>query len=104
MVLPSLVVAGVGQEDVSANARRTARSRYHFFCNDDLAQGALMQASRQGVAAGFNDLGGSDQMLPMLTIARTPSPDWAHHTALAAAVNPRQIGRAQPDRSGTLGW
>ena len=81
MVLPSLVVAGVGQEDVSANPRRTARSRYHFFCNDDLAQGALMQAPRQGVAAGFNDLGGSDQMLPMLTIVR------AHRA---------QIGRTAP--------
>lgn len=50
-----------------------------FFCNDDLAQGALMTALRQGVAvpdrvavAGFNDLTGSDQMLPTLTTVRTP--------------------------------
>jgi LacI family transcriptional regulator, gluconate utilization system Gnt-I transcriptional repressor len=50
-----------------------------FFCNDDLAQGALLAALRlkvpvpQRVAvAGFNDLTGSDQMLPPLTTIRTP--------------------------------
>ena len=50
-----------------------------FFCNDDLAQGALLAALRlkikvpQTVAiAGFNDLTGSDQMLPPLTTVRTP--------------------------------
>ncbi|MDP1902227.1 MAG: LacI family DNA-binding transcriptional regulator [Rubrivivax sp.] len=50
-----------------------------FFCNDDLAQGALLAALRLGVEvparvaiAGFNDLTGSDQMLPPLTTVRTP--------------------------------
>jgi len=50
-----------------------------FFCNDDLAQGALLAALRTGLAvpgrvaiAGFNDLTGSDQMLPTLTTVRTP--------------------------------
>ncbi len=50
-----------------------------FFCNDDLAQGALLAALRMKVAvpqrvaiAGFNDLTGSDQMLPPLTTIRTP--------------------------------
>jgi LacI family transcriptional regulator, gluconate utilization system Gnt-I transcriptional repressor len=50
-----------------------------FFCNDDLAQGALLTALRRGIAvpsrvaiAGFNDLTGSDQMLPALTTVRTP--------------------------------
>ncbi len=50
-----------------------------FFCNDDLAQGALLAALRLGLAvpqrvavAGFNDLTGSDQMLPPLTTVRTP--------------------------------
>ena len=50
-----------------------------FFCNDDLAQGALLAALRLGIAipsrvaiAGFNDLPGSDQMLPSLTTVRTP--------------------------------
>jgi LacI family transcriptional regulator, gluconate utilization system Gnt-I transcriptional repressor len=50
-----------------------------FFCNDDLAQGALLAALRLGIAvpervaiAGFNDLTGSDQMFPTLTTVRTP--------------------------------
>jgi LacI family transcriptional regulator, gluconate utilization system Gnt-I transcriptional repressor len=50
-----------------------------FFCNDDLAQGALLAALRLGVAvpgriavAGFNDLTGSEQMQPPLTTVRTP--------------------------------
>jgi LacI family gluconate utilization system Gnt-I transcriptional repressor len=50
-----------------------------FFCNDDLAQGALLSALRLGISvptevaiSGFNDLTGSDQMLPTLTTVRTP--------------------------------
>lgn len=50
-----------------------------FFCNDDIAQGGLLAASRCGVpvpervaVAGFNDLAGSDQMVPPLTTVRTP--------------------------------
>jgi len=50
-----------------------------FFCNDDLAQGGLLAALRMGVSvpaqvaiAGFNDLTGSDEMLPPLTTVRTP--------------------------------
>jgi len=50
-----------------------------FFCNDDLAQGGLLEALRRGIAvpsrvaiAGFNDLAGADQMLPPLTTIRTP--------------------------------
>lgn len=50
-----------------------------FFCNDDLAQGGLLAALRIGIkvpdtiaVAGFNDLNGSDQMLPPLTTVHTP--------------------------------
>lgn len=50
-----------------------------FFCNDDLAQGAVLQALRQGVEVpkqvamvGFNDLPGSAYMVPPLTSIRTP--------------------------------
>jgi len=50
-----------------------------FFCDDDLAQGALLAAARQHIEvprqvaiAGFNDLTGSDQMIPPLTTVHTP--------------------------------
>lgn len=50
-----------------------------FFCNDDLAQGALLAALRLRIAvprkiaiAGFNDLTGNEQMLPALSSVRTP--------------------------------
>lgn len=50
-----------------------------FFCNDDLAQGGLLAALRLCIEvpgrmamAGFNDLSGSDQMVPPLTTVRTP--------------------------------
>ena len=50
-----------------------------FFCNDDLAQGALLAANRMRIAVpqrvavvGFNDLRGSDLMLPPLTTVHTP--------------------------------
>jgi LacI family transcriptional regulator, gluconate utilization system Gnt-I transcriptional repressor len=45
------------------------------FCTDDLAQGALLAAARQRVPrrvaiAGFNDLNGSDLVIPSLTTVR----------------------------------
>ena len=50
-----------------------------FFCNDDIAQGAVLEAARMGIQvpqqvaiAGFNDLPGSDQMVPPLTTIHTP--------------------------------
>ena len=50
-----------------------------FFCNDDLAQGALLAANRLGVdvpgriaVAGFNNLTGGDLMIPPLTTVATP--------------------------------
>ena len=59
-----------------------------FFCNDDLAQGALLAAMRTGVPvpqrvaiAGFNDLTGSDQMVPPLTTVRTPRAEIGHAAA-----------------------
>lgn len=59
-----------------------------FFCNDDLAQGALLAALRLGIAvpqrvavAGFNDLTGSDQMLPPLTTVHTPRAGIGHAAA-----------------------
>ncbi len=50
-----------------------------FFCNDDLAQGALLTAIRlqvkvpqQIAIVGFNNLRGSDLMCPPLTTVHTP--------------------------------
>lgn len=50
-----------------------------FFCNDDLAQGAALEALRRGIdipgqvaLVGFNDLPGSAHMVPRLTSIRTP--------------------------------
>ncbi|SDI09188.1 transcriptional regulator, LacI family [Pseudomonas delhiensis] len=50
-----------------------------FFGNDDLAQGALLEALRQGIAVpeqiavvGFNDLPSSAYMVPRLSSIRTP--------------------------------
>jgi LacI family gluconate utilization system Gnt-I transcriptional repressor len=70
-----------------------------FFCNDDLAQGALLAALRMGIAvpqrvavAGFNDLTGSDQMLPALTTIRTPRAEMG----TAAAQMLLALMRGQP--------
>ncbi len=82
----SLALGGVMLEQIAG--QRPAVDAI-FFCNDDLAQGALLAALRLGIAvpkriaiAGFNDLTGSDQMLPTLTTVRTPR---------------AQIGRAAAD-------
>ncbi|SFU62010.1 transcriptional regulator, LacI family [Polaromonas sp. YR568] len=70
-----------------------------FFCNDDLAQGALLAALRLGVdvpgriaVAGFNDLTGSDQMQPTLTTVRTPRNEIGN----AAATMLLALMRGQP--------
>ena len=72
----SLALGGILFEQIM---RQSPAVEAIFFCNDDLAQGALMAALRLGIAvpsrvaiAGFNDLAGSDQMLPALTTVRTP--------------------------------
>jgi LacI family transcriptional regulator, gluconate utilization system Gnt-I transcriptional repressor len=72
----SLVLGGVMFEQIIGQQPRIDAI---FFCNDDLAQGALLAALRMNISvpqqiaiAGFNDLPGSDQMLPTLTTVRTP--------------------------------
>lgn len=72
----SMALGGAMLEQVLREAPETDAI---FFCNDDLAQGALLAALRLGVAvpervaiAGFNDLPGSDQMVPPLTTVATP--------------------------------
>jgi LacI family transcriptional regulator, gluconate utilization system Gnt-I transcriptional repressor len=72
----SMALGGVMLERV---LRESPDTDAIFFCNDDLAQGALLAALRLGVAVpgrvavvGFNDLPGSDQMVPPLTTVATP--------------------------------
>ena len=80
-----------------------------FFCNDDLAQGALLAALRLGIAvpqrvaiAGFNDLTGSDQMLPPLTTVRTPRAEIG--TAAAGMLLNLMRGEAPPSTVIDLGY
>lgn len=80
-----------------------------FFCNDDLAQGGLLAALRLGVdvpgrlaVAGFNDLSGSDQMLPPLTTVRTPRR--AIGEAAARMLLSLMRGEAVPQPSHDLGF
>lgn len=80
-----------------------------FFCNDDLAQGALLAALRLGVAvpqriavAGFNDLTGSDQMLPPLTTVRTPRAEIGQ--AAAQMLLALMRGETPPQRCVDLGF
>jgi LacI family gluconate utilization system Gnt-I transcriptional repressor len=77
-----------------------------FFCNDDLAQGALMAALRLGIAvpqrvaiAGFNDLTGSDQMVPALTTVRTPRAEIGRAAAhmLLALMGGERVEHASVD-------
>jgi len=72
----SLALGGTMFEQIAAQAPPVDAI---FFCNDDLAQGALLAALRLGISvpqrvavAGFNDLMGSDQMVPPLTTVHTP--------------------------------
>lgn len=80
-----------------------------FFCNDDLAQGGLLAALRLGVAvpgrvavAGFNDLSGSDQMLPPLTTVHTPRQ--AIGEASAQMLLALMRGETPPEHSVDLGF
>jgi LacI family transcriptional regulator, gluconate utilization system Gnt-I transcriptional repressor len=80
-----------------------------FFCNDDLAQGALLAALRLGIpvpqrvaVAGFNDLTGSDQMLPPLTTVRTPRAEIG--TAAAEMLVALMRGEAVPSPCVHLGF
>jgi LacI family gluconate utilization system Gnt-I transcriptional repressor len=80
-----------------------------FFCNDDLAQGALLAALRAGVVvpqrvaiAGFNDLTGSDQMVPPLTTVRTPRAEIGSEAA--AMLLQLMRGEAVPRRCIDLGF
>ncbi|WP_319517424.1 LacI family DNA-binding transcriptional regulator [uncultured Martelella sp.] len=73
-----------------------------FFCNDDLAWGALMEASRLQIdiperfsIVGFNDLPLSAHMAPRLTSVKTPLDEIGRH----GAVTLLRLVRGQPVES-----
>ena len=92
----SMALGGAMLEQVLREAPETDAI---FFCNDDLAQGALLAALRLGVAvpgrvavSGFNDLPGSDQMVPPLTTVATPR----REIGVQAAQMLMKLMRGQP--------
>ncbi|WP_298282606.1 LacI family DNA-binding transcriptional regulator [Acidocella sp.] len=79
-----------------------------FFCNDDLAQGALFHAQRLGLAvpgrvaiAGFNDLPASAWTCPALTSVATPREQVGRQAA--AMLLELMAGRAPPSPRVDLG-
>ncbi|RJF78381.1 LacI family DNA-binding transcriptional regulator [Azospirillum cavernae] len=79
-----------------------------FFCNDDLAQGALFQCQRRGVRvpeqlaiAGFNDLAASAWTTPTLTTVATPRYGIGRESA--AMLLDLMEGREPPQRRLDLG-
>jgi LacI family gluconate utilization system Gnt-I transcriptional repressor len=76
---PRSTSVGLGQELLERALALRPRVDAIFFCNDDLAQGALLRAPQLGITvpddlaiAGFNDLEGSAWIPPGLTTIRTP--------------------------------
>jgi DNA-binding LacI/PurR family transcriptional regulator len=70
-----------------------------FFCNDDLAHGAIFHCQRAAIAvpgrvavAGFNDLPASSLMVPSLTTVETPRYRIGYRSGLAAAGRDRRQG------------
>ncbi|WP_062380876.1 LacI family DNA-binding transcriptional regulator [Pseudomonas abietaniphila] len=76
-----------------------------FFCNDDLAQGAALEALRRGIKIpeqvsliGFNDLPGSAHMVPRLTSIRTPREEVGQRAAqLLLGLLDGNVQQAQVD-------
>lgn len=77
-----------------------------FFCNDDLAQGALLECLRQGISvpeelaiAGFNDLPASACMVPSLTSIATPRYEVGEEAAkmLISIIDGRKPSNPQLD-------
>ncbi|WP_426199081.1 LacI family DNA-binding transcriptional regulator [Pseudomonas sp. DC3200b2] len=80
-----------------------------FFCNDDLAQGAIFEAQRLGInipaqvaVVGFNDLPASAHMVPRLTSIRTPRAEIGRQAALM--LLDQLDGKGAPTRPSDLGF
>ncbi|MDH0301803.1 MULTISPECIES: LacI family DNA-binding transcriptional regulator [unclassified Pseudomonas] len=97
---------GLGGELFSRLLARAPDVDGIFFCNDDLAQGAVLQALREGVEVprqvamvGFNDLPGSAHMVPRLTSIRTPRAAVGRGAAqaLLAMLDGKRVAEGQQD-------
>jgi LacI family transcriptional regulator, gluconate utilization system Gnt-I transcriptional repressor len=93
----------LGGELLAQTLQRVPQADAIFFCNDDLAQGGVLAARRMSIdvpgriaMAGFNDLTGSDQMLPPLTTIRTPRAAIGKHAAQMMLQLLREQPVAQP--------
>ncbi|CAM4010279.1 HTH-type transcriptional regulator GntR [Pseudomonas reidholzensis] len=97
---------GLGGELFSQLMAQSPQVDGIFFCNDDLAQGAVLQALRQGIEVprqvamvGFNDLPASAHMVPPLTSIRTPraAVGRAAAQALLAMLDGKRVAAGQQD-------
>ena len=80
-----------------------------FFCNDDLAHGAIFHCQRAGIrvpeqvaVAGFNDLPASGLMVPSLTTVETPRYEVGYRAA--SLLLDVIAGRTPPARRIDLGF
>ncbi|TWI55468.1 LacI family transcriptional regulator [Pseudomonas duriflava] len=80
-----------------------------FFCNDDLAQGAIFKCSRLSIAVpdtmaiiGFHDLGGSAWTTPPLTTVATPRYRIGYEAAELLVAH--LAGEDRPERHLDLGF
>ncbi|UFH51125.1 LacI family DNA-binding transcriptional regulator [Pseudomonas sp. KNUC1026] len=88
VLCPQRSSIGLGSELFEGLIARHPEVDGLFFCNDDLAHGAIYQAQRQGIAVpgqvsmvGFNDLPPSAHTVPRLTSIRTPRAEIGQHAA-----------------------
>lgn len=79
LLVPEPSSIGLGGVLLERIRRQAPECDAIFFCNDDLAQGALFACQRMGLAvprdlaiAGFNDLPASAHTVPALTTVATP--------------------------------
>jgi LacI family gluconate utilization system Gnt-I transcriptional repressor len=79
LLVPTPSSIGLGGELLERLLAQVPDVDAAFFCNDDLAQGALYRCARLGIAvpdriavAGFNDLPASAWTVPTLTTINTP--------------------------------
>lgn len=106
MLAPQLSSIGLGGKLFSDLLEKAPEVDGIFFCNDDLAHGAILQALRQGIdvpdrvaMVGFNDLPASAHMVPPLTSIRTPRAAVGRSAAqaLLALLDGKQVAVPRQD-------